>query len=140
MPIVKQAGARPSPGLTLVEVLVVLVLLGLGFALAAPSFLSVPRARDDAAQRVIDVARRAAVQRAGAVRLSFAADGSWVVEGLSARDPAPLLSGRLASPHGQVLRLRISPLGACTLDSSPAVPRSLTIDPVRCRLAGWPDS
>ena len=130
----KGAADKRNRGLTLLELLVVLVLLGLAVTLAAPAFLSSDRPPDDAVQRVIDSARRAAVQRAEAVTLAIEPDGRWVVEGVGGPDSLRLFTGTVAWVYGSALRLDISPLGACMLYSA-AEPR-LTIDPVRCRLRG----
>lgn len=116
--------------------IVVLVLLGLAFTLAAPAFLLPRDEPEDAVQRVIDAARRAALHRAEAVTLSFEPDGRWVVEGGGERDSLRLLAGTLARPYSSPVRLRISPLGACVLDSARGPEPSLIIDPVRCRLSG----
>jgi prepilin-type N-terminal cleavage/methylation domain-containing protein len=130
--VIKTESSRSS-GLTLVEVVVVLVLVGLAYAFAAPSFLSPPRAPDDAMQRVINAARWVAVHRAGSVTLSFEPDGHWAIDG---RPPgsARLLAGILTLPYPSPLRLRISPLGACMLNSAGALERSLIIDPIHCRV------
>ena len=117
-------------GFTLLEVLVVLVLIGLASALVAPSLLSPQRQSDDAVAQLIDAARRAAVQRAGPVTLSFATDGRWVMlaEGAEPR------RGSIAWPHAEPARIHVSALGACTLDSPEDREPSLAIDAVRCRL------
>jgi hypothetical protein len=89
---------------------------------------------DDALQRVIDQARRAAVQRAEEVTLSFTPDGGWTVAGGGMSDTLRLLAGTLEWPSASVLRIHVSPLGACMLDSAQLLPAGLSIDPVRCRL------
>lgn len=119
--------------MTLVEIVVVLVLLGLASALAAPAFLPPRPAPGAALQDAIDDARLAAVRRAGAVTLALGADGRWVVEG-DAGPAGPLLAGALPAPPAAPLRLRISPLGACTLDPAEGSGPALAVDPIRCRL------
>jgi prepilin-type N-terminal cleavage/methylation domain-containing protein len=126
---------RAAAGLTLIEILAVLVLLGLVLGLAAPSFLSPRRKSDDTVQQVIETARRAAVQRAEAMTLSFEADGRWVVAGVGEGDSLRLLAGTVDWPYESTLRLRISPLGACMLDSAQGPEPALTVDHVRCRLS-----
>lgn len=121
-------------GFTLVEVVVVLVLLGLAFALAAPNYRAPARAPEDALQRVISAARRVAVQRAGAVTVSFETDGRWVVDGGSASGSARLIAGTLTSPYAIPLQLQISPLGACMLNFPRGSQRPIIIDPVQCRI------
>jgi prepilin-type N-terminal cleavage/methylation domain-containing protein len=128
-------------GFTLLEVMVVLVLIGLASALVAPSLLSPQRRTDDAVARLIDSARRAAVQRAGPVTLSIATNGSWVLEA----DGVEPRRGTVNWPHLDPVRIHVSALGACTLGSTPASDRataqdynragpSLAIDAVQCRL------
>ncbi|MSR22509.1 MAG: hypothetical protein EXR92_03030 [Gemmatimonadetes bacterium] len=108
--------------------LVVIVLLGLLSALVAPSFYPLRPAPDDAVQRVIDAARRAAVRRAQSLTLSFAPDGGWVVEGGGE-------SGTLAQPPVSPMRVHISPLGVCLLDTARGPEPAPIIDPVHCRLS-----
>ncbi len=116
-------------GFTLLEVLVVLILLGIGFALAVPAFITPRAGSNNEVQRVIDGARRVAVRRAEALTVWFDASGNWVVD-TGRRDTEPL-TGNVEWEHSSAIRLRISPLGACVLDS---VEPSLSIDVVRCRL------
>ena len=120
-------------GLTLLEILVVLVLLGLAFALAAPSFFTT-RAPDAGVQRVVDTARQAAVRRAEALTLTLHPDGQWQVERTDGSSRQPVSSGTFGRAHASSLQIRISPLGACMLVESTPLP-PFVIDPVRCRLA-----
>jgi len=129
----KPLGARAfRDGFTLVELLVVILLIGIAFALVVPSF-ALPRPETEhAVQRVVDSARRLALRRAGEVVLTFDADGAWRIEEAGGLDPDPLGSGVLARPYGEALRLRISALGACSLDG--ADPVRPAIDLIRCRV------
>lgn len=106
--------------MTLLELLVVLVLLGLAAAAVAP-VLRAPTPRDDD-PRTATVARvRAlAVRRAEALRLEIQDDGRWRV---LARDSV-LLTGRLPAAGGAALRLAISPTGLCV----PEPDESLTLE------------
>jgi prepilin-type N-terminal cleavage/methylation domain-containing protein len=119
------------PGVTLLELVVVLAIIGLGLTLAAPRFLSHPRKQENAIQRVIDGARREAVRRAGAILLSFEANGQWTVEATDA-DAENVSAGNVDWPYTGPMRLNISALGACTIDATDAAP--LRVDPVRCAL------
>ena len=119
-------------GFTLVEILVVLIILGVAFTLTIPSLVS-PRAPEDAMQRVVDLARRTAIRRAGGVRLSIEAGGAWSLESSSGLDP-DLGTGTLLWPHAFPVTIHISALGACMLEA-PALQQVVAIDPVRCRLA-----
>jgi prepilin-type N-terminal cleavage/methylation domain-containing protein len=123
--------ARRRRGFTLLEVTVVLVLLGIGFALAIPAFITPMRDPDDAVQTVVDAARRAAVRRAETVVLRIARNGEWSIE--ASRDGEELRAGRVTWPQALPLVVRISPLGACLVESDVAQP-SITVDPLLCRV------
>jgi prepilin-type N-terminal cleavage/methylation domain-containing protein len=120
-------------GFTLVELLVVLVLIGLAFVLVAPSVITQSRGGQPEIQRVIDGARRLALQRAEALTLSIDASGEWRILAGAALDGNPLRAGVLEAPDGGFLRVRISALGACVLAG--AVPPQPGFDTVRCRVA-----
>jgi prepilin-type N-terminal cleavage/methylation domain-containing protein len=124
--------ARGQRGFTLIEVLIVLVILGLLVALVAPAPLFSRRGPEEALNEVIDAARRAAVQRAGTVTLLLDSEGGWMLE--AEGEAEPLRTGTLESPPSSPLRLDISPLGACMIDSYAASAPQYTVDPVRCRL------
>ena len=109
----------PSPhsarrGVTLLELLVVLVLLGLLTALTTPALL---RSRPDDAPsdaRVLASARSAAVRRGETLVLDVAPDGRWRL--LVARaDSAPLSDGTLASAT-MPRRILLTPAGLCLPD------------------------
>lgn len=115
-------------GLTLLELVVVLALLGLGAALVLPSLDRPARAvtRDD----VVRAARATAIARAQALTLRLATDGAWQLA--SPRDGGVLTQGKL-SEAGDALALDLSPVGGCTL--RPPVPASLARwDAARCGL------
>jgi prepilin-type N-terminal cleavage/methylation domain-containing protein len=117
------------PGFTLLEVLVVLILLGVGFGLAVPAFATHEDDGADGVQRILSTARRAAVRRAEAITVSIAPSGDWMIDnGDRAATPQ---TGTLDWQPGAHMRVRISPLGACVLDTNDA---SLSIDAVSCRI------
>lgn len=122
-------------GFTLVEILVVLVLFTLVFALSAPSLLPSAPAGSARAQDLIDEARRTAVTRAMAVSLSLGSDGRWVLAGAGVAG-TQLGSGAIDWPQEVPMRVHISPLGACHLEAAGVSGSAFTIDPVRCRLTG----
>lgn len=128
--------ARPgASGFTLLEAVVVLVLLGLLAALSAPALA--PPAKDSGhpLQLVLDDARRAALRRAESLTLTFRSDGGWALEPDRELLGEPLGSGRLAQPIDADLRIRISPLGSCWLETARAE-ATLAMDPLTCRLRG----
>jgi type II secretory pathway pseudopilin PulG len=93
---------------TLLELLVVLVLLGLAAAAVAPAVRGPVTEPADPRERTIAAARALAVRRAEALRLEIDAAGRWR---LLARDSV-LRTGALPAA-GAPLRLAISPLGVC---------------------------
>jgi prepilin-type N-terminal cleavage/methylation domain-containing protein len=102
------AARRARRGVTLLELLVVLLLLGLAMALTLPR-IAIPRVAEvgDPLARAVAAARAQALRRAEALRLEVDADGRWR---LLARDSV-LQRGQL--PAASPLRLGISPLGVC---------------------------
>jgi prepilin-type N-terminal cleavage/methylation domain-containing protein len=123
-----QAPVRRS-GFTLLEILVVLILVGIGFTLAIPAFIRPRLDSEYGVQRVIDSARRMAVRRAETLTVSIEPSGVWAVDnGDRTTEPA---TGTVESDFSSVVRVRISALGACTLDS---VEPGVTVDAVSCRI------
>lgn len=137
---------RPAPrphrtprGVTLLELLVVLVLLGIAAAVVAPVLRVPPRAdAGDTLQRVVADARALAVRRAESLVLDVAPDGAWT---LATRDAALVAQGRVeaAATSSIPARLVVTALGACVPDPSPnAAPGSAldaAWDPAACRPA-----
>lgn len=106
------AGSSSRRGVTLLELIVVLALLGLVLALAARAFIvptSTPRSDLDAA---LTTARRAATIRGEPVTLTLDEAGAWRVDGDASPSAPPIATGRVGAPVGR-LRVRISPLGTC---------------------------
>ena len=102
------AARRERRGVTLLELLVVLLLLGLAVALTLPR-IAIPRGLDegDPLVRTVAMGRALALRRAEALRLEVDADGRWR---LLARDS---VLQRGSVPATTPLRLGISPLGVC---------------------------
>jgi len=130
--VIERRGTRPF-GFTLLEVIVVLIIVGLGSALVTPAFLDRPSEEKDELQTVIDAARHLAIQNASTVTLSFTADGRWTAEESNGRGLADMSGGTLTGGGTLPVRLLVSPLGGCALEAADAEPR-LTFDPVHCRL------
>jgi Tfp pilus assembly protein FimT len=97
---------------TLLELIVVLALLGLVLAIAAPSFIVPNTGESSELRHAIDAARRAALLRGEPVTLSLARDGSWHVDSDGSSSAAPIVVGSLRGPTTP-LRVRVSPLGTC---------------------------
>ena len=102
----------PRGGVTLLELIVVLALLGLVLAIAAPSFIVPSTVEPSELGHAVDAARRAALLRGEPVTLSLARDGSWHVDSDAALTAAHIAVGSLRGPTSP-LRIRISPLGTC---------------------------
>jgi prepilin-type N-terminal cleavage/methylation domain-containing protein len=100
---------RAVDGFTLLEIVVTLVLIGLGAALVAPVFRRdiLP---DDAFPAVIAGARELAVRRAQGMLLQVDDRGAWRLTTIG--DTVSIGSGTLTTGPG-ASRLRITPLGAC---------------------------
>ena len=105
----RHARIRTSTGFTLLEIVVTLVLLGLGTALVAPMFR-----RDalpgNAYAGVVSAARELAVRRAQRLVLEFDDRGQWRLSALG--DSTSIGSGILTE-RVAASRLAITPLGAC---------------------------
>jgi prepilin-type N-terminal cleavage/methylation domain-containing protein len=101
---------HPRAGLTLLELLVVLVILAITTTVV-PLVWRAPRAAAGSAlDRLTQSARRDAIRRGEELRLRVDADGVWV---LGARNGAAILdTGRIAPPVATV-SLRIDALGTC---------------------------
>ncbi|WP_373057731.1 prepilin-type N-terminal cleavage/methylation domain-containing protein [Gemmatimonas sp.] len=102
--------SHPRAGLTLLELLMVLVILAITTALVPLAWRS-PRATEGSAlDGLTQTARHEAIRRGEELRLQVDADGAWV---LAARDGTEILeTGRIAAPAAPVL-LRVDALGTC---------------------------
>jgi prepilin-type N-terminal cleavage/methylation domain-containing protein len=131
--------ARGAPGVTLLELLVVLTLLGLAAALAAPAFLTPgpPAGEQGAALGApLRAARDNAIRRAETLYLTVSATGRWRLDTPS-DTAAPLATGAARDYAGPPITVVVSPLGTCGLDAaSAAAGRSLAFDPLTCAPAG----
>jgi prepilin-type N-terminal cleavage/methylation domain-containing protein len=125
---------RQSGGFTLIEMLVVLVLLGMAAALAAPALRSLDPPRP-ALSSLIPGARDAAARRGETVYLRIAKSGEWRMEGAASSDAGPLASGRVDPFPGLPLTIIVSPLGSCAFDlRSTEAARSIRLDPLTCKV------
>lgn len=112
---VRHRSSSLRPGMTLLELIVVLALMGLVLAIAAPAFTTPRSAEASGLTAVVATARRAAILRAEPVTLSLDADGAWRIDGDATQTAPPLATGRLQSTVGE-LRVRVSPMGTCMPD------------------------
>lgn len=108
----------PRRGVTLLELIVVIALLGLILAIAAPAFI-VPTPRPESElTTVAATARRAAIVRGEPVTLSLVASGAWTIDGDATPTASPIATGKLAAALGAI-RIRVSPIGTCVVDPLP---------------------
>lgn len=116
---------RARMGVTLLELLVVVALLGVVAAFALPTLI--PLAPHGATlPDAIRTARSAAIARAQLLTLAVSADGAWEVRPWPAYDAPPIASGSLRSPPTAAVRLQLTPLGAC-----------IAATPLPDELRGW---
>jgi Tfp pilus assembly protein FimT len=97
---------------TLLELIVVLALLGLVLAVAAPAFIVPAATSTSDLGSSLATARRAAILRGEPVTLTVDDAGAWRVDGDASPTVTSIATGRLASAVGR-LRVRVSPLGTC---------------------------
>lgn len=130
-PTGRHARIRGSTGFTLLEIVVTLLIIGIGTALVAPMFRrdSLP---DDAFPAVISAARELAVRRAQKLQLEVNDRGVWRL--FAAGDTAAVGSGILKEQI-TASRLSITPLGACFQEGGAASP---DWDAIACApVGGW---
>ena len=120
--------ARIPAGFTLLEIVVTLVLIGLGVALVAPAFRR-DQIPDDSVSAVLAAARELAVRRAQDLVLEIDAQGAWRLT--TADDTSSIAAGVVNG--GTARRLTVTPLGAC-LDGGSAP--SATWDALACAPTG----
>ncbi|MDQ3082719.1 MAG: prepilin-type N-terminal cleavage/methylation domain-containing protein [Gemmatimonadota bacterium] len=132
------AAACVRTGFTLLELVVVLAIMGLGMAVVAPSLVLRSPSPEEALQRVVADARRVATRRAQTVSLDIDDDGEWRVVGSERDAPEVLLTGELDASSSLGVHLRITPLGLCLseargADSGGRRP-AVSFDPLTCSL------
>lgn len=137
---------RARRGVTLLEMLVVLVVMAISAAIVLPALArGAPGAKseshaDDLAS-VVASARRAAIARGEPVRLHVGVDGVWAL--VSLRAGVHITSGRIATTTNDTgngdhatIDLRIDAMGSCV--PSPSArdvgPSTDRFDPVSCGL------
>jgi type II secretory pathway pseudopilin PulG len=126
---------RSSIGFTLLELVVVLVVLMLAAALAAPALVRPPDHRRSGLDALILGAREAAARRGETVRLSIDASGKWRLEGSASTAEAPVQSGEVEPFPGLPFTLIVSPVGSCGFDARSAAADSVVrLEPLTCTL------
>ena len=126
--------SRPR-GYTIIEMVIVLMILGVALALAAPGFARSVSTSTDTRVQVIAAARGAAIDRAETLSLDIGQDGRWVLSEPGAADHA-LSGGTIANP-GAALRLNLSPAGLC-IPNAGSGQDNIVVDPLSCAVAQAP--
>ena len=129
---------RARRGVTLLELLVVLVLMGISAAVVIPALDPPVELRSDSASALVERARRAAISRGEPVRLRIEGDGAWAL--VSLRDGVPLAQGEARAEQqptatSLAIDLRIDAMGSCTPASTlvGATGDAVRFDPLVCR-------
>ena len=124
-------------GVTLLELLIVLVLMGMAASVVAPVLVQRPLQAEPGEAELITDARRTAVRRGEPVRLRLSADGVWALVAL--RDGQAIRSGRLDSAEireSSEVDLRIDAMGTCTpagRSNTSSPKRRAAFDMLTCR-------
>ncbi len=122
-------------GFTLLELVVVLILLSLAAALAAPALRRGAGSRATGLESLILGSREAAARRGETIHLSVSSSGDWKMEGTGSRAEGPIQSGRLDSLPGLPFTLIVSPVGSCGFDAASAKADTvIRLDPLTCTL------
>jgi len=116
--------------MTLLELIVVLALLGLLLAVAAPAFVIPTEKKESALAVVLAAGRRAAILRAEPVTLIVGQNGDWRLDSPATAGASPIATGTLARSAG-ALRVQISPLGTCVATEGASTLRNWNA--VQCR-------
>jgi prepilin-type N-terminal cleavage/methylation domain-containing protein len=124
---------KRTAGYTLLEIAVVLLLIGMAAALAAPVLLRANPSRSGF-EELIATSREAAVRRGEVLYLRVGTSGQWSLEAASAPTPDPLASGHIEA-IGSPLTLMLQPNGSCMFDVA-TVSRgtAIRLDPLTCEV------
>ena len=124
----RSKGFRRPRGVTLLELLVVLTILGISVAAVAPAL---GRRPGPPVEDVLGIGRRIAVHEATRIRLHVDSSGSWTIVRLV--DDRVLASGS-ATKGGTQGTLTLDALGNCV--PAPTRTTVLPFDPLACRPSG----
>jgi prepilin-type N-terminal cleavage/methylation domain-containing protein len=131
---------RPEPrgGFTLIEMVVVLLVIGMAAAVAAPALLR-SRPAEAGFSALLDNARETAIRRGESVHLRIGTSGEWKIEGSASATPEVLVEGRVDPFLKHSLTLLVTPTGSCALDvPSAQTAGDLRLDPLTCQVAAQP--
>jgi hypothetical protein len=115
---------------------VVLLLLGLAAALAAPVFI-LPERGESELVTVVRGARQLAERRGENLYLDMGPEGRWSVTGAASLEEGRLAEGELSEYDGPRFRLMLSPIGTCALDvRSSGAASMVRVAPLTCEVEG----
>ena len=121
-------------GLTLIEILVVLILMGLAAVLVAPVLLP-PHHDQSALNALLGSAREIAARRGEVVYLHIDPTGHWRMEAGANPRAGTLATGRVPAFLGAPATLMVSPLGSCAFDlRSATAAGAVALDPLSCQI------
>jgi prepilin-type N-terminal cleavage/methylation domain-containing protein len=129
---------RSRAGFTLIEMMVVLLIMGMAAALAAPALLR-SRPVESGLSALVANARETAIRRGETVYLRIGQSGQWIIEGAASSGAGALVSGQVDPIPGAPLTLLVTPTGSCALDvPSTAAAPAIQLDPLTCNVVGSP--
>jgi type II secretory pathway pseudopilin PulG len=125
---------RHRGGVTFLELVVVLTLLGITAAVVLPSFV-LARPSVPTLDMVAQHARSRAIARAQSLELAIGVDGRWRLATMP--DRGQHIDSGAMEPQGVALAIEVSPVGRCALRAgSPTLVRSW--DAARCATGRMP--
>ena len=115
---------------TIIEVVIVLMILAIALAVAAPRFARSMATSSDSPQQVINLARHTAIDRAQTMSLVIGQDGRWNLAetAISSRD----LANGVTTPSPAIVQMSVSPAGICVPDENGQ--NAVIVDPVSCSI------
>lgn len=125
-------------GVTLLELLIVLTLIGVTTALVLPVFGGRPgdeAGHEQGVARVLSTGRREAIRRAQTLRLTVAEQGAWTLRGV--RDGVVIDSGRLdaaisVNETAITIDVTIDAMGGCLPAGRASTAPARSFDPLSC--------
>lgn len=125
-----------ASGLTLIEILVVIVVMVIAVGVVAPAFLT-PEHDGDWSElaRVVRIARTTAAKRGEMLHVRIGTSGGWQVEATASLEDGTLGSGSLAHYEGPAATIIVSPVGTCAFDvRSTEAALAIPLDPMTCEI------
>ncbi len=122
-------------GVTLIELIVVIVVMTIAVGVVAPAFLPPRESEEPPLAEAVRTARRLALTRGETVYLDVSPTGDWAARGASSLGEGPLARGRADRWDGPMATIVASPLGTCAYDvHSTAASRAAPVEPLTCTM------